>query len=92
MKKNKTIVDQKDSNSITQYSTIPPIIPRQDIPKWFGNIISKGYLANLASIGKGPSYIKSGRKILYRRDVFIEWLLSRGIEVITIEQNFEKQN
>lgn len=41
--------------------------------------IKKGTLANWRSQGRGPSYIKCGRKVLYSAEKFVEWLESNKV-------------
>ena len=57
--------------------TIPAVLTRKDVGIYFGNIISPRYLANLDLKGKGPVKGYNGRKVVYRREDFIEWLQSR---------------
>ncbi len=57
---------------------LPPIIPRKDIEKLLGGIISRGHLANLDCIGQGPPRINIGKHVGYLRTPFIEWLKTRG--------------
>ncbi len=56
--------------------TLPPIIPRADLPK-FNWLYTKGYMANLDSENKGPKKIRIGRKICYHRNDLLEWLGKR---------------
>ncbi|MFH1437602.1 MAG: hypothetical protein ABIJ56_17985 [Pseudomonadota bacterium] len=65
---------------------LPPYIARQEIENYFPGIITRKYLANLASQGRGPRYLKLGRKVVYRTQEFIAWLEENGIEVATIDQ------
>ena len=57
---------------------LPPIIARHDIEKYLGGIISRGYLQNLDSEGKGPKRIRIGKKVGYLRSDLIVWLESRS--------------
>jgi len=56
---------------------LPPLIPRCQVPKLLGGLYSAKYLANLASLGEGPPFIRIGRKIVYLREGLIAWLESR---------------
>ncbi|WP_419780314.1 hypothetical protein [Maridesulfovibrio sp.] len=56
---------------------LPPIIPRKELPKYLGNLISVGYMANLDSAGHGPESRRIGGHVVYERDSFVQWLESR---------------
>ena len=58
--------------------TLPPIVPRKDIDRYLGGLVSKGYLANLDSQNKGPRRFKCGRNVGYLRADLVEWLSSRS--------------
>jgi hypothetical protein len=54
-------------------------IARSEIKNFTGGVISKKYLANLDSAGKGPEgRIKIGRKVAYPVRNLIAWLESRA--------------
>ncbi len=55
-------------------NNLPPVIARKDIEKYLGGLISRGYLANLDSQGKGPQSIKTGCRVAYLREDLIIWL------------------
>lgn len=57
--------------------TLPQILTRKDIGKFFGSLISPRYLANLDSSKKGPKKARIGHKVVYQREDFLEWLNSR---------------
>jgi hypothetical protein len=58
-------------------NSLPPIVPRYRIEKYLPGIISRGYLQNLDSLGKGPRKVLVGRKVVYMREDLITWLRSR---------------
>lgn len=58
-------------------STLPPIVPRHRIEQYLPGFISKGYLANLDSIGTGPRKVRIGAKVGYLREDLIAWLKGR---------------
>jgi len=58
--------------------TLPPVIPRKDIDRYLGGLVSKGYLANLDSQGKGPRRFVAGRHVAYLRSDLVEWLSRRS--------------
>jgi hypothetical protein len=60
--------------------TLPAIIARTRIEHYLGGIISRGYLQNLDSEGRGPEKIRCGRKICYTREALVEWLMNRSTE------------
>jgi len=61
-------------------SILPPVIPRKDIERLLGGIISRGHLANLDSAGLGPPRIEVGRHVGYLRGPFVEWLKQRHVK------------
>ena len=60
-------------------TTLPPIIARSEIETYLGGIISKGYMQNLDSEGKGPKRIKIGKRCGYLREDLVDWLKLRMI-------------
>ncbi len=56
---------------------LPPVIARKDIERYLGGLISRTYLANLDSMGKGPKSIKTNRCVAYLREDLIAWLDKR---------------
>jgi len=56
---------------------LPPVIPRKDIERLLGGIISRGHLANLDYKGEGPPKIQVGRNVGYLRGPFVAWLKER---------------
>ena len=58
---------------------LPPIIARNKIDRYLGGLISRGYLENLDSQGKGPRRIRLGRRVGYLREDLISWLESRSL-------------
>ncbi|MCT4534768.1 hypothetical protein [Halodesulfovibrio sp.] len=67
----------QDSFFTTLLNDLPPIIPRKEVPKYVGNLISVGYLAHLDSAGQGPESRRIGGCIVYERESFVRWLESR---------------
>ncbi len=57
---------------------LPPIIPRKELPKYLGNLLSVGYMANLDSAGQGPDSRRIGGHVVYERDSFVTWLKARS--------------
>jgi len=58
-------------------NSLPPLVARHDIDKYLGGVVSRGYLQNLDSLGKGPRRIKIGKKVGYLREDLVDWLISR---------------
>jgi hypothetical protein len=57
----------------------PDIFSRQEAEKLTGGVVKARTLANLDSLGLGPSgSFKIGRKKCYDRDKFVEWLQARA--------------
>ncbi len=57
-------------------NSLPPVIARVDVPKFFGGLISTGWMANRDCAGTGPRSFKLGKKVAYTRGDFITWLRS----------------
>lgn len=53
---------------------LPPVFTRRTACKVMGGWMSEGTLANRSSAGTGPDCIRVGRKILYYRENFINWV------------------
>lgn len=56
---------------------LPKLLTRHDIATHFGSLISPRYLANLDSAKKGPRRTRIGRKVVYMREDFVDWLETR---------------
>ena len=56
---------------------LPPIISRDHVERLLGGVISSKSLANLDSLGKGPTRMRIGRKIAYRTEDLLDWLDAR---------------
>ncbi len=67
-------------------SKLPVFIGRSEIEKYFPGVIARGTLANLNSQGRGPRYIKRGRKVFYYRDDILEWLKRESKNISTADQ------
>jgi len=55
---------------------LPPIFARKEVEKLLPGVISRRTLENLDSMGKGPNGIGNGKKILYTREEFVDWLIN----------------
>jgi hypothetical protein len=59
--------------------TLPPVFSRQEASRYLGGLFHAHTLKNLDSRGLGPEFKKRiGRKIMYERDSFIDWLINYG--------------
>lgn len=79
-KKNKISVTQskqQDSFFENLLKDLPPVFPRKDVPKYLGSLLSVGYIANLDSAGLGPESRRVGGNVVYERESFVRWLMSR---------------
>ncbi len=56
---------------------LPHLLTRKDIKKYFGDIISPKYVANLDYQNQGPAKMYINRKAVYKTDEFIAWLEAR---------------
>lgn len=54
--------------------TLPAVVARVDIPKYFSGLVTVGRMATLDCEGRGPKSFKLGRKVAYTRPDLIEWL------------------
>lgn len=52
-------------------TSLPPIFARRAIPKYFGEAIALGTIANLGK--DGPPYVQQGRNAIYEKRTFLEW-------------------
>ncbi len=64
---------------------LPPLIAREQVEAYFPGILKRSTLARLASEGRGPQYLKVGRKVVYRAEELLRWLQEQGFEVKTLE-------
>lgn len=61
---------------------LPEILSRKHIAAYFGEFISVKYLANLDYQNKGPKAFRfGGRKVMYYRDDFLNWMDTRLTEL-----------
>ena len=67
-------------------AVLPPVIPRKDIERLLGGIITRGHLANLDYLGEGPPRIEVGKHVGYLRGPFVEWLKQRHAQRHTLKQ------
>lgn len=51
---------------------LPVTFQRRDIPRYIGNSLAVGTLANIAA-KNGPPFIRKGNKAIYERSSFLEW-------------------
>ena len=56
---------------------LPPVFTRRVASQMTGGFLSIGALANLDSKGQGPVSAKAGKRILYEKEAFLEWLATR---------------
>lgn len=57
---------------------LPPVFDRKTISNKLGSILSVKTLSNADSNGTGPKIkIKLGKRVVYERDDFIEWLKTK---------------
>lgn len=58
--------------------SLPAVFARKHVKKLLGGLISPGTLANLDSMGLGPSVkVRVGKHVGYERSSFIQWLKTR---------------
>jgi len=58
-------------------NALPPVFGRSAVGKLLPGIISPGYLANLAFKKQGPEFIRVGKKAVYTRESFLDWIEDR---------------
>jgi len=66
---------------------VPEYFSRAEAERLFPGVVSAATLAKLASQGRGPRFLKMGRKVFYRRDDFLRWLEENSVEVRTIDDD-----
>ena len=54
------------------------VVARVEIERFTGGIMSAKYLANLDSLGEGPTRIRCGRKVGYPTTDLVAWLRARA--------------
>lgn len=64
---------------------MPPMIARKRVDWFTGGRLSPKTLANEDKLGKGPqNRAIIGGEVCYPREEFVEYLLSKGLEVIDV--------
>lgn len=56
---------------------LPVAFGRTEVEKLLPGFISSKTLANLSSYGEGPPYYHHGRKVVYEKEGFLNWLSKR---------------
>ncbi len=56
---------------------LPPLIARDQVGILLGGVISPKSLANLDSLGEGPTRFRIGRKVVYKTEDLLSWLETR---------------
>jgi len=59
----------------------PPFLTRKEAARLLG--LRPKTLANWASSGMGPPFLRLGRRVLYRSQDLLEWLKAHAVEVKT---------
>lgn len=62
---------------------LPPFLSRQDAARLLG--LSAKTLANWASAGRGPTFYRLGRKVLYPTKDLIAWIEENVVKIHTAE-------
>lgn len=58
-------------------TNLPVAFGRQSIDHLLPGVLTSKTLANMSSKGEGPPFFRQGRKVMYERDTFLEWLHQR---------------
>lgn len=58
-------------------AALPEIFSRSMVETLMPGVISSKTLANLQWRGAGPPYHKLGRKVIYEKSAFLDWLINR---------------
>ncbi|HDN79230.1 MAG TPA: DNA-binding protein [Chloroflexi bacterium] len=66
---------------------LPEYFSRAEAERLFPGVVTASTLARLASQGRGPRFLKMGRRVFYRREDFVKWLEENSVEVRTIDQD-----
>ncbi len=71
------VVEEKQGDLFTELERkLPLVLTRGDVPKFFGSLVTPGWLANLNCEGLGPKSFKCGKKVAYTSKDFVAWLRS----------------
>ncbi len=70
---------------------LPPMIGRSKVEQFFPGILSSGTLANLGSKGRGPRFLKKGRKVFYLRDDLLKWIFDEALPLNTTSQTWKEE-
>ena len=54
------------------------VVARVEVERFTGGMMSAKYLANLDSLGEGPTRIRCGRKVGYPTTDLVAWLRARA--------------
>lgn len=58
------------------------LLPRTEVKRFTGGIISEKYQANLDSQGRGPEgRFRIGRKVVYTKKSYVSWLKTRSTKI-----------
>lgn len=72
----------KESNIIGNLrEKLPVAFGRTEVEKLLPGFISSKTLANLSSYGEGPRSYHHGRKVVYEKEDFLNWLSKRMTSV-----------
>lgn len=57
--------------------SLPVIFSRTEIDKLTGGALKSRTLANWQSQGRGPDFVRDGKRVIYEKQSFIEWYAAR---------------
>ena len=63
---------------------LPPFLTRKEAARLLGR--RPKTLANWASTGVGPPFLRFGRRVLYRSEDLLRWLQAQAVEVRTVRR------
>ena len=70
--------NQYDDLKTQLLNILPPAFSPKFASESLPGFCEEKTLANYRSMGRGPAYIKRGRKVLYTREAFVNWLLKKA--------------
>lgn len=75
------------------YTKLPPLFTRETASQMTGGIFSPKTLSNFDAVGKGPRRkMRIGKKVVYAKDSFIDWLRRMLEDTDEYKPNFKIRN
>ncbi len=62
---------------------LPIVFARTEVDKLTGGALKARTLANWHSQGKGPDFVRDGKRVVYEKESFIQWYAERLKEAVS---------